>query len=45
MVSSIPFDARQLLIDGAWRDHLSFALTSDEVPDGLLTRWRSAQRA
>ena len=28
-----------LHIDGDWRDHLSFALTVDEVPDGLLRRW------
>lgn len=31
---------RYLHIDGAWRDHLVFALTADEVPEGLLTRWR-----
>ncbi|MCA0329358.1 MAG: GNAT family N-acetyltransferase [Actinobacteria bacterium] len=28
-----------LHIDGDWRDHLSFALTADEVPGGLLARW------
>jgi ribosomal-protein-alanine N-acetyltransferase len=33
-----------LHIDGAWRDHASFALTAPEVPGGLLTRWRSGQR-
>jgi ribosomal-protein-alanine N-acetyltransferase len=32
---------RYLHIDGAWRDHRSFALTADEVPGGLLPRWRS----
>jgi ribosomal-protein-alanine N-acetyltransferase len=26
-------------INNAWRDHLVFALTSDEVPDGVLNRW------
>jgi ribosomal-protein-alanine N-acetyltransferase len=31
---------RFLHIDGDWRDHLSFAITSEEVPEGLLTRWR-----
>lgn len=31
---------RLLHIDGAWRDHLSFAVTADEVPQGLLARWR-----
>jgi len=31
---------RYLHIDGDWRDHLSFAITVEEVPDGLLTRWR-----
>ncbi|WP_329956391.1 GNAT family protein [Catenulispora pinistramenti] len=29
-----------LHIDGDWRDHEAFALTSQEVPDGLLARWR-----
>jgi ribosomal-protein-alanine N-acetyltransferase len=28
-----------LHIDGDWRDHEVFALTSDEVPGGLLARW------
>jgi [ribosomal protein S5]-alanine N-acetyltransferase len=36
--------ARMLHIDGAWRDHLSYALTAEEVqPDGLLTRWRASR--
>ncbi|MCZ7414765.1 MULTISPECIES: GNAT family N-acetyltransferase [unclassified Streptomyces] len=30
-----------LHIDGAWRDHLVYALTAEEVPEGLLTRWHS----
>ena len=33
-----------LHIAGAWRDHRSFALTADEVPDGLLARWRAVQQ-
>ncbi|MBD3933319.1 GNAT family N-acetyltransferase [Streptomyces chumphonensis] len=28
-----------LHIDGAWRDHLVYALTAEEVPEGLLARW------
>ncbi|MBW1603925.1 GNAT family N-acetyltransferase [Streptomyces sp. JJ66] len=31
---------RYLHIDGAWRDHLVYALTAEEVPEGLLARWR-----
>ena len=34
---------RLLHINGAWSDHRSYALTADEVPDGLLARWRAAQ--
>jgi ribosomal-protein-alanine N-acetyltransferase len=34
---------RLLHIDGEWRDHRSFALTVDEVPGGLMERWRSSQ--
>jgi ribosomal-protein-alanine N-acetyltransferase len=29
---------RYLDIDGAWRDHISYALTVEEVPGGLLSR-------
>ena len=32
---------RQLHINGAWRDHVSYALTSEEVPHGLIPRWQS----
>ena len=32
---------RQLHINGAWRDHVCYALTAEEVPQGLMARWRS----
>lgn len=34
---------RYLHIDGAWRDHLVYALTAEEVPEGLLSRWHQAR--
>lgn len=30
---------RQLHIDGAWRDHICYGLTAEEVPRGVLRRW------
>jgi [ribosomal protein S5]-alanine N-acetyltransferase len=33
---------RQLHINGQWRDHLCYAITSEEVPAGMLPRWRSS---
>lgn len=32
---------RCLHIDGAWRDHICYALTVEDVPSGLMPRWRS----
>ena len=31
---------RQLHIDGAWRDHICYAITAEEVPQGMMHRWR-----
>lgn len=30
---------RYLHINGAWADHRAFAMTTEEVPEGLLERW------
>lgn len=30
---------RYIHIDGAWRDHYAYALTTEDVPRGVLTRW------
>lgn len=35
---------RYLHIDGAWRDHAVYALTAEEVPEGMVERWRAARR-
>ncbi|WP_353828980.1 GNAT family N-acetyltransferase [Agromyces sp. SYSU T0242] len=34
---------RFLHIDGDWRDHFSFALVAEEVPGGVLRRWREGR--
>jgi len=36
---------RYLHIDGAYRDHLCYALTAEEVPGGLLRRWHDRRGA
>ncbi len=36
---------RSLHVDGAWRDHVCYAITAEEAASGLMPRWRSAQRA
>jgi ribosomal-protein-alanine N-acetyltransferase len=32
---------RYLDIDGDWRDHYSYALLAEDLPGGVLSRWRS----
>ena len=32
-----------LHIDGGWRDHITYALTAEELPDGLLNRWHASR--
>ncbi|QTV79979.1 GNAT family N-acetyltransferase [Microbacterium sp. NIBRBAC000506063] len=34
---------RYIHIDGEWRDHLCFALTTEDVPQGVLSRWLHGQ--
>ncbi len=33
---------RQVHIAGAWRDHICYAITAEEIPGGLLSRWRNS---
>jgi ribosomal-protein-alanine N-acetyltransferase len=39
-LTEVGYAPRYLHIDGAWRDHRLFAVTVEEVPQGLLSRWR-----
>ena len=41
------YHARYMHIDGAWRDHIGYALTSEDVAaeGGLLARWRRLRSA
>ena len=34
---------RYIHIDGDWRDHFAFALVAEEVPGGVLRRWREGR--
>jgi [ribosomal protein S5]-alanine N-acetyltransferase len=36
---------RSLHVDGAWRDHVCYAITAEDAASGLLPRWRSTVRA
>jgi [ribosomal protein S5]-alanine N-acetyltransferase len=36
---------RYLAIDGAYRDHIVFALTVEDVPEGVVNRWRTVRAA
>lgn len=37
------FRRRYIHIDGDWRDHYAFALTREDVPEGVLARWVSGR--
>jgi ribosomal-protein-alanine N-acetyltransferase len=34
---------RYLAIDGAYQDHIGYAITTEDVPEGLLNRWRGVR--
>ena len=36
---------REVHIDGAWRDHICYAITAEEAPAGLLPGWRDSLAA
>ena len=43
-VPEVGYAPRYLHIDGQWRDHRLFAVTAEDVPDGLLQRYLAGQR-
>jgi [ribosomal protein S5]-alanine N-acetyltransferase len=36
---------RYLAIDGAYRDHIVYAITTEDVPEGIVSRWRAVRAA
>jgi ribosomal-protein-alanine N-acetyltransferase len=36
---------RYLAIDGAYRDHIGYAVTREDVPEGMVQRWRNVRSA
>jgi ribosomal-protein-alanine N-acetyltransferase len=32
---------RYLVVDGSYRDHIGYALTTEDVPEGVLARWHA----
>ena len=42
-INEVGFAPRFLHIDGDWRDHRLYAVTKEEVPDGLLARLLSSE--
>jgi ribosomal-protein-alanine N-acetyltransferase len=34
---------REVHINGAWRDHICYAITAEDVPAGMLSRWQSVR--
>ena len=44
-IREVGYAPRYLHIDGAWRDHRLYAITKEEVPDGVLSRLRASGSA
>ena len=41
-IREIGYAPKYLHIDGAWRDHRIYAITKEEVPDGVLARLQAS---
>ena len=44
-IREVGYAPRFLHIDGDWRDHRIYAVTKEEVPDGMLSRLRASGQA